>query len=93
MSLDLCRTFTNIFQVKVAFYKESKEVAYVVFNGTGLNYNDSDLHVYENHTDLTGWFDCSRIVESSWKDLESDIPPAICSMKRYYRKNSKNWDT
>ncbi|XP_052811266.1 uncharacterized protein LOC128238955 [Mya arenaria] len=41
--------------VKFALYKQSKEVGYIVFNGTG--------------SDLTSWFDRTRVEDSSWSDL------------------------
>ena len=41
--------------VKFALYKQSQEVVYIVFNGTG--------------TDLTSWFARDRILASSYSDL------------------------
>ena len=71
-----------VFKVKISFFKEAEEVAYVVFNAAGESYNQTDRSSHENGTDVTSWFDCSRIVSSSWKDL-MDVSPDICSIRRY----------
>ncbi|XP_052811868.1 uncharacterized protein LOC128239311 [Mya arenaria] len=45
----------NVRLVKIALYKQSKEVAYIVFNAIG--------------SDLTSWFDRVRVEDSSWSDV------------------------
>ena len=45
----------GIQMVKFALYKQSREVVYIVFNGTG--------------TDLTSWFARDRVLASSYSDL------------------------
>jgi len=42
------------------------EKAYVVFDG--------------HATTKTTWFDCSRILYASWKDLSRDVSPIKCSI-------------
>ncbi|KAH3725257.1 uncharacterized protein LOC127854101 [Dreissena polymorpha] len=47
----------NIRYVKFSLFKQSEEVGYVVFDGTGSTY--------------MSWFDRSRVEASSWSDLTS----------------------
>ena len=54
-------------QVKVALYNAGEEVAYVVFDANGAN--------------STNWFDCTRILYSSFNDLKS-TSANICSFQR-----------
>ena len=67
--------------MKISFYKEGEELAYVVFNAAGVSYNDSDWPSHENGSDITDWFNCSKVVSSSWGDLMT-ASPEICSIKR-----------
>ena len=57
----------------------------MVFNNTPVSYNNSNGFVNKTVTDVTSWFDCNRIVDSTWRDLVTGVTPAICSMKRYVR--------
>ena len=54
---------TSLFQVKVSFYKNAEEVAYVVFNNTPVTYNTSDGMANKTVTYATSWFDCNMTVD------------------------------
>lgn len=53
--------------VKFALYKQSAEVGYVVFDGTGSDY--------------MSWFSRSRVVDASWPDLMPDNDYNIFSIE------------
>ena len=57
----------HVFQVRVSFYKDGKEKAYVVFDAHGAT--------KEN------WFDCSRILYTSYNDLSRLKAVSFCSGK------------
>lgn len=64
--------------VKLALYKQSVEVAYVVFNSQGSDYKN--------------WFNSSRVVAASWSDLTAQNSFNIFSLEgghpasdNYYR--------
>ncbi|OWF56765.1 Hemicentin-1 [Mizuhopecten yessoensis] len=52
--------------VRVSFFKNNVEVAYVVFDG--------------HATTKTNWFDCDRILYSSYRDLTRETPTDFCSI-------------
>ena len=56
--------------MRVSFWKAGVEAAYVVFDAHG--------------TDKTSWFDCDKILYSSWNDLSSDNTPYdYCAVAGY----------
>ncbi|XP_033724527.1 uncharacterized protein LOC117314570 [Pecten maximus] len=59
--LDDWATKHSISAVRLSVYKDGREVAYVVFDTVGV-------------TSKTGWMDCSRILDSSWTDLQASSP-------------------
>ncbi|XP_021364222.1 uncharacterized protein LOC110457302 [Mizuhopecten yessoensis] len=52
--------------VRVSFFKDGAEAAYIVFDAHGTN--------------KTSWFDCDRILYSSYDDLTRETPVDYCSI-------------
>ena len=55
----------------MSMFKGGKEVAYVVFDANGADKNS--------------WFDCSRIIYSSYDDLNPDSTTNYCSIIGYVK--------
>ncbi|XP_033763937.1 uncharacterized protein LOC117345096 [Pecten maximus] len=69
--------------VRVSFFKNNVEVAYIVFDG--------------HYTTSTDWFDCDRILYSSWNDLTRETPTDYCSIagdtnRRFFMEASYGLD-
>ena len=71
-----------MFQVKLAFYHAGVEVAEVVFSASGLSYNHTGWPLFPEGTNMTGWFDCDRIIHSTWSGLVAEVTPEVCSIHR-----------
>ncbi|KAL4238416.1 hypothetical protein ACF0H5_003124 [Mactra antiquata] len=70
----------NISLVKIGFNKGIEEVAYIVFNVGGPSYNHSNWPIYNDRANITSWFDCSRILYSTFSGLDSTSAPDFCSI-------------
>ncbi|OWF46785.1 uncharacterized protein LOC110455207 [Mizuhopecten yessoensis] len=57
----------SISAVRLSVYKDGQEVTYVVFDAAGV-------------TSRTGWMDCSRVIDSSWTDLQTGNPN-VCGIE------------
>ena len=57
------------FKVRMSFYKSGTEVAYVVFDAHGAN--------------KTTWFDCTRMLYTSYTDLNRLTSVVFCSIDGY----------
>ncbi|XP_052273618.1 uncharacterized protein LOC127873706 isoform X2 [Dreissena polymorpha] len=63
--------------VKIAFYQGVEEVAHVVFGAAGSGYNHSNWTVFSEGTNLTTWFNCSRIYTTTFNTMDV---PEFCSI-------------
>lgn len=66
--------------VKIAFYSGVEEVAYIVFGAAGPSYNHSDWPIFQEATNKTSWFDCSRIMYSTFSGHRLRSVPEFCSL-------------
>ena len=69
--------------MKIAFYSGVDEVAYIVFGAAGPSYNHTDWPVFSSATNITSWFDCTRILYSTFADQHLNSVPDFCSIHRY----------
>lgn len=70
----------NISLVKLAFYHGVEEVAYIVFSSAGPWYNHSDWPIFSESTNQMNWFNCSRIMLSTFSDRNAEDIPAFCTI-------------
>ncbi|XP_060554057.1 uncharacterized protein LOC132715096 [Ruditapes philippinarum] len=70
----------DISLVKIAFYSGVDEVAYIVFGAAGPSYNHTDWPVFPSATNITSWFDCTRILYSTFSDQHLTSVPEFCSL-------------
>ncbi|XP_045183714.2 uncharacterized protein LOC123542112 [Mercenaria mercenaria] len=70
----------DISLVKIAFYTGGDEMAYIVFGAAGQSYNHSDWPIFSEATNITSWFDCSRILHSTFSSQFPGSVPDFCSI-------------
>ncbi|XP_052766710.1 uncharacterized protein LOC128207679 [Mya arenaria] len=72
----------SISLVKVAFYRGADEVAFIVFGAAGPTYNHSSWPFFKDRANVTSWFDCSRIMYTTFSNLElfPSAIPEFCSL-------------
>jgi len=67
----------------MAFYQGVEEVAYIVFGAAGPEYNHTDWPMFSEGTNITSWFDCSRIMHSTFSNPHNPSSvPDFCSIHR-----------